>query len=337
MVCIVAIAACYFGYYLWSRPWLLDFSIKSGTPSQLGERAPLAILLYSSVWSLGFPVDILFSASPAQLWTVGLVGGALMMLTARYMRKSARGDEAALFFILWAILFALPGLRALTTSTRTLCTATVGWAYLLAGLLVPTDEQRVVVPIFYRHVVFAANGIVSIACVVATVLIMNEAERSARSRLERAVATMDPPLADGDDLILTNAESNMEIICAGDRLCYVTGRRGVAATFLTPPAADVEFRRSDARTLVARSTAGGLLGAPFHRVARGNAWRPGKGETFRHARFEVEVCDVAPDGQVRELRFTFPGGLEQPGLHFEPPAVVRRGEPTKLTYSGAGP
>src|ERR1043166_6577456 len=125
---LIASSAAYLGYYVYSRPWLLTGA--DGVPSQLNARLPLTLLLYSSVWTLGFPIDVLLGCSDWQTWGVAALGGIMTIIVIHYLRRSTRHDPAALFFALWAVAFMIPSLRALSASTRSLCGATIGWCSL---------------------------------------------------------------------------------------------------------------------------------------------------------------------------------------------------------------
>ncbi len=314
----VAMTLAFLSYYVSSRPWVLELAGRDGLPTQLGTRLPLSLLLYAAVWCLGFPIDILFGASSAQSWTVATAAGLLLLITLRYMRRSIRGDRAALFFALWAILFILPGLRALTASSRTLCTATVGWAYLLVGLIVPCREEDVVVPQFLRHLLFATNGTVSIGCVIGTVLVMNHAETAARTHLTETVSRLDTPLKRDDTLIIAQAPSALDITCGRDRLEFLTGKRDVSLIYMLPPSIDADVRPVDDHTLLVESRRGGLFQAPLHRLTLGPNWTPAVGRTFVRPAFTARITDLSAEGAVRTMTFRFRESLDSPRLHFDP-------------------
>src|SRR5262249_57172871 len=109
----------------------------------LGPRSPLALLLLTAVWSIGFPIDALRIAPEWVEFVVAAASGAVLIVTIPCMRRACRGDRAGLFFALWAIIFLLPGLRAFSPpSARTISTATVGWAYLLVAMILPRREEE---------------------------------------------------------------------------------------------------------------------------------------------------------------------------------------------------
>ena len=321
---LVLSAVAFLGYYMYSRPWVFEVAARDGAPSLLGSRLPQSLLLYAAVWTLGYPVDTLAASSPEVTQWVAAAGGLMLLVAAAFVRKATRRDTAALFFVLWAILFIVPGLRALTVSTRTLCTATIGWTYLIAAVLVPTRSEDTVTPLGLRQFFHATNGIVSICCAIATVLVMNRVEVTARERLAFAVSTMDPPLQDGDALILKQAESTLEMICAGDRLEFMTGRKKVCATYLLPPDVDAEVIPVDDRSVLLRRVNRPLLGSRLHRITRGESWRPKVGDSFDLSYVTISVSKLDEDGEVSELTLSFPRGVRDPRLHFDPTDFAAR-------------
>lgn len=318
---VVLVLSCvYLGYYLASRPWVLDVTgAAAGSPSNLGARLPVTLLLYAAVWAVGYPIDVLYDASTQQIAAVAAAGTVMMGLAIFYLRRSARDDRAALFFALWALLFILPGLRALSASTRTLCAATVGWSYLVSGLIVPTREETAACGLLYRHLIYMANGVVSIGCMIGTVLYMNSAEISARDRLRRIASQVTPALSDGDALVIAEAASPLEMICAGERLEYLTGLRDVAVNYLLPPDAQARFERVDARTLSIRSESGSLFSTPMHVLTLGAAWKPQIGQAFRLRHFSVEISEVDDDAGVKALTVCFTSPPNAGRIHYYPP------------------
>lgn len=319
---LLLISAVYLSYYAYSRPWAFGIGAGDGTPNQFNTRLPFSLLFYSSVWTLGFPVDILYNASPIQTGLLAGIATLLLIMTVHYMRRSSRNDSAALFFLLWAIFFVIPGLRSLTTGTRTLCTATVGWVYLAAGLLVPSREEDVVVPIFFRHVLYAANGIVSIIAAIITVLFMNHSELDARHRLSEILARQKDPLTRGETVFITQAHSSLEIMCAADRLEFMTGCRGVAVNYLLPPEVSATTEPIDSHTLLVSSTGNSLLGAPFHRLVRGPDWNLGVGQCFDLRDFSVQIDEISADGRVTRLRVKFGEPLASHRFRFDPKTLA---------------
>ncbi len=333
---ILTISAMFLAYYVSSRPWVLDLSGIDGSPTQAGTRLPLSLLLYAAVWTIGFPVDALHGATDVLAWIVGAIGGVLLFFTIRYLRRSIRGDAAAIFFILWAILFIAPGLRAMTFSSRTLCIATIGWAYLLSTLLVPTRAEDKFAPYYFRQFLLAANGIVSVGCTIGTVLVLTGAERAACDRLREIASELRSPLRDGDVLIVSEARSMFEIVCAGERLEYLTDCRGVGLHYLQAPDVDAEQFADGQDALIMQARGDSLLGAPLHRMTLGEAWRPQLGQSFSLRTFTAEVAELDADGNVTRLRFNFPDGLRSPGLHFHPPTLIGRDLSESVASSAGG-
>lgn len=322
---LLAIVAAYLAYYASTRSWVFNVAGAESEPTQLGAQLPQTLLLYAAVWSLGFPIDVLHIASDRTSWMVAGAGGLMMLLTIRYLRRSARGDGAALFLVLWLLLFTLPGLRALTASARTLCTATIGWAYLISTILVPTQSQVRPTPMLVRHFVLAVNGVVSIGCIIGTVLVLTGTEKAACERLKDITAHLTPPLQDNDVLIISDARSQFEMICAGERLEYLTGRRGVCLHYLHPPGVAADLSASDETTLVMQARSGSLLGAPLHYLTRGDDWRPTIGQTFSVRHFTATVTAVDAVGDVTRMEFHFPRGLHATGIHLHLPDLIDDG------------
>ncbi|MFQ5425218.1 MAG: hypothetical protein ACE5F9_14730 [Phycisphaerae bacterium] len=318
---LATMAIAFIAYYIHSRPWILSPPHGDGGPAQSGMRILQALLLYASVWTTGYPIDtFLLGASRWHLWTVATVGGLLLLVTIGYMRRSTRGDRAALFFVLWAPALLLPGLGGMTTTNRVMCAATVGWAFLLAGLIVPRREADAA-PLFLRHFLFAANTTVSIGCVIGTVLVMNHAEWRARDRLAGVVAELDSSLSDGDTLLVRESRGPLEISCGAERLELLTGRRHVALTYLLPPDVEGEWQRVDPRTVIVRARDGGLFNTLLYESSSGHDSRAPAGETFRLRGFTIEVEETGEgdDFTVLALRFTEP--LSSPRMHLVPPPV----------------
>ena len=118
------------------------------------------------------------------------------------------------FYALWAILFILPGLSAIAIGSRIVFTATVGWTYLLTGLILPTREQDVVIPRRLRHWFYAANGAISIGCVLGMVLLINHWELDAQNKLNTIVAACSSPLSNGHTLISLKTDTPSEMLCS---------------------------------------------------------------------------------------------------------------------------
>ena len=330
---LVLVTICYLGYYVYSRPWVFEFTGGDGLPTQLGTQLDVAISLYAAVWTIGFPVDVLMEAPTWAIYAVAATGAVMAMIVAVHLRKSMRHDRAAVFFLLWAIFFMLPGLRALSTNARTLCVPTVGWAYLLAGLILPSREENVVVPGLLRHFLFAANGTVSIGCVIGTVLFMNHTELSSRHRLTERLSRLDTPLRDGDALIMANAKSAMGMVWEGDRLEYLTGLKDVSVAYLLSPGTQADrIEREDDHTLLLKSDGASLFGSFTHRLKLGPNWKPRIGQTFRQRDFTAEIAQLGGDDAVTALRLRFNKPLSSPRLHFSPVTLqaIARGRGASL-------
>ncbi len=319
VVCLMG--AVYIAYYAWTRPWHLGLSGDSGVPSAFLTEAPRSIALYLAVWTLGFPIGVLVQAGPVLIAAVSAAGAAAGAVVALHLRRLARVDRATPFFILWSVLFLLPALMT-NPESRVLCAATVGWAYLLAALLAPRGTGAPPRPLWLRHWLFAANGAVSIACAVGIVVVSNQAERQATRHLNRYLAGLERPLESGDTLIVAEAQSPLEFICAGDRLTYVTGRKNVSIAYLTSAGVAAEIRREDDHTLLVTSTSRPLLGSRMHQLTLGPTWKPVVGREFRLEAFTAQIAEVTPEDTVGALRFVFSRPLASPRLHYSPPSLA---------------
>lgn len=315
---ILLIAIVYLAYYLTTRPWILTPANGGGYPSQAATHWPFSFLLYSAVWVVGFPVDLLLLASPEVVIAVALASAILGLGAIYYLRKSTQNDPAALFYALWAILFILPGLSAIAIGSRIIFTATVGWAYLLTGLILPAREQDVVIPRPLRHWFYAANGAISIGCVMVMVFLISRWEFDARNRLSTIVATCSPPISNGHALISLHTDTPSEMLCSGDRLEFLTGVRDVAALYLLPPGMNVTTQIENDRTVVLRSEDGVPFGTDLQRLALPPDWKPVAGQTILLRDFTVELMDVRDECQVAALRLRFNEPLASSRLHLFP-------------------
>lgn len=313
---IIAISIAYVAYYITSRPWLASGA--DHMPNQL--HSPLkAILLYLSVWTLGFPIDVLISATPAQVRTIALVAGLMTVLVLHYLKRSARNDPNALFFALWAVAFMLPPLRAMSASSRSICVATAGWSYLLTSLILPPTERQVVVPRLFRHFLYTANGMASIGCVIATVLYMNVTEQDAQSRLTKICAALPDGLHQGDTLVITQAESAADLMCSGDRLEFLTGIGNVSTTHLLPAGIDATSEIADPHTIVVRARDRSLFDSALHHLTLPSDWCPKVGQSFDLKDCTLRIAEVSPGGGVEAIEVRFSEPLSSGRVHFIPP------------------
>ncbi len=330
VVILAMMTAGYFWYYLTSRPWAFNLAEAEANPSQFSSYWPLSILLYFSVWVTGFPIDALLLASPAQVMAVAVVGSLFGLVALIYLRKSVRNDPAAAFFAIWAILFILPALPALTVSARTLCVATVGWTYLLSGLILPSREEDVVIPALLRQWYYAANGVVSVGCIITMVMLVNSWEFGARERLGHMTARCQPGLSNGDLIVSLTTESAAETLCSADRLEFLTGHTDVVVAYPLPPGVQVSAQIEDSHTLLLRSTDETLFGSAIQRLALPQDWRPFVGDTIEMRDFKLEIAEVDDDDDVIALRLRFNDPISSPRLHIDPPQTV-------MQASAAGP
>ncbi len=320
LVLVFLATGCYLAYYLYSRPWNLAIGVDR-SPSPRIEYLPLILLLYASIWTIGFPIDLLHMATKGQVFVVAALGGAVLLFALRYLRKSIRGDRAAFFFVLWAIFFALPVLRVPFASARLLSVATVAWAYLLVGLTIRSRSGQAIAPLWFRGWINAANGVISVGCVIGMVFILNRSEWDARDRIERVIASLPTPPREGDSLIVDRAESSYEYIWGGDRLEFVTGLRNVSLKFLLPPVFEGALLVVDEKTLKAQAERAGHLGSTLSRLTLGPSWQPVVERRFDLRDFTAEITEAGPDGAVRAVQFRFRQPLSTAQLHFYPPEL----------------
>jgi len=311
----------YLVFYQRTRPWLFDSSGSDGVTNQMDWRWPLSLLQYSAVWTLGYPIDVLLVAPPWQSLVISVCGGLGAVIAIWYLLKSTRGEKAACFFALWAVFFILPGMRAVTASSRTLCTATIGWSYLVTSLIVPTREVDAVMPSILRHLYYAANGVVSIGCAIGTVLFMNHSELQAQAMVRKIVGACSQPLRDGHAIIAAQAGSPVENICGADRLEFMTRLRNVAFVHLLPPDIEATFEVQDDRTALLMARDRSLFGSPLHALTLPKNYRPQLGQRFRLRDFTVEIAEMRDDDFVAAMRLRFDEPLDSPCLHFYPPPL----------------
>ncbi len=329
---LTVVGVCYLSYYFHSRPWAMNPGSGDGLHSQLDARLPLVMLGYIAVWTIGFPIDALLLADP--LWLrllVALLAGALLIPLCRSLRRLAEEESTILFFALWAVLFIAPALRAIAPSARYLSVASAGWAYLLAAMLAQPRGSRFAPSLLQRQWFYAANGIVSVCCVVAMVQYLNRSELAAQQRVRSGLSSQ---LRDGDAVFLANAESATELLCTGDRIEFLSGAREVSAYPLVVPGVAATFSRVDSHTLVIRSSGGSLFGTPLHRLAFGRGWEWNEGMTFQLREFTTEISDVGDDGSVRAMTIRFNEPLGSRRYHFMPPGLAEGEPPVSPAASG---
>jgi len=339
-IMVFVMATVYLAYYAATRPWHLGLTGGTAEQGSVIVSALRSLPLYCAVWTTGFPISILLQAHTTLITVVASVGAVGALIVAWHLRRRIRetdpggGDPAASFFILWAVLFLLPALLT-NPETRVLCPATIGWAYLLACLLAPARRQGGrATPLWLRHWLFAANGAVGIACAVGTILISNNAERQASRDVQHYLSVQESPLQDGDAMIVAEARSPLELICAGDRLEFLTGRKDLAFATLTFPGTGAKITRQDDHTLILTATSTPFMATPMHRRILGPGWKPKPGDRFRLRDFTAEIAAIDENDAVTALRLRFARPLASRSLHFYPPdlADIARGSAPTSRY-----
>lgn len=261
------------------------------------------LLLYGSVWFGGVPIHALpnlgKSITPLVVG-IGFVGWlAIAWIAIRQLREGRPGTR---FFSLWIAAFLLPALLTIP-EPRALSIATVGWAYLLVGFLMPyvppVDDRKL---IWTRQWFLAVNGIVSVCCGIGTILVMNGEERAARNRIDRISKIVAPPLHDGDTLMILAAESPYELICAGGRLAWMTGLNDVSTIYLSLANADATIEAEADGAWLVRGTAPYLLDSPTHRLTLGADYAPRIGDRFELNQMTVTIAELDEQGRVTSLR-----------------------------------
>jgi hypothetical protein len=315
---VASAATAYVCYYLMTRT-LSAGSQESALAGAAGMISKLG--LYLSVWALGFPIQSLLGAGPGVITVVCSLAFLLTLISLLVLRRVEPVDTAWIFFAAWAAAFLCPALIA-TAEPRALAVASIGWAYLLALLIVPSEKPA---PIWLRHWLLFANGGISVVATVATVLFTNTAERDARAAMKEYVAASPSPLMDGQTLIVAEAKFPFEFLCAGDRLEYLSGRRDVSIKFLTPPGTKAAVVKQDDRTLAMQSTGPPVIGQPFQRLTLGNSWKAQVGTQFKLRDFTVEITGLAEDGSAKAMSVRFAEPLSSPRYRFVPESM--RGMP----------
>lgn len=289
--------------------WYFQISQGGAGPIDADRLVTIArnMALYATVWVIGLPVAILpHVATGITLLATG-AGVLCWLAIGRLVHRQWRdGRPGVLFFLLWSLAFIAPALLTIPES-RALSIATVGWAWLLTGLLMPNEKQSHKTrdpSIWTRQWFLATNGIVSVCCGIGTIYMMSQFEQHARAELKHIVESLDRPLEDGDTLVMLEADSPFELICAGDRLALVSHHHDVSAVYLTLQGADAKVTRVGPREFLIRGTAPGLFDTPAHRLTLGAGYQPSIGDTFELADFSLEVAELDDADAVTALRLT---------------------------------
>ncbi|MCB9851691.1 MAG: hypothetical protein H6819_01245 [Phycisphaerales bacterium] len=300
-----------------------------------------SLTLYPCVWVIGLPIAIL-PQLPESATSCAIAAGIVCWMAMAFVifRQWRNGRRGILFFALWALAFMAPALLTIPES-RAISIATVGWAWILVGILMPDESSASQIgrpSIWTRQWFLATNGIVSVCCCIGTLYMMQRYELDARDHLRRIVEQLDAPLNDGDCLVVLEADTPFELICAGDRLSVVTNRQDVRTIFLTMRGADASVIVDGPRTSMIRGAAPQLFDTPAHRLTLGAGYRPHIGDTFELADFSFEVANLNDKGEVVALRLrihddadvsrlrTFPANLFGQSLGGPRRDAGRRGE-----------
>ncbi len=324
---LVALAIVYVAFYLATQPVRARVASNWDQLATLVSTWPQSFGLYAAMWTTGVPVQALYFLPAAWLLPAAAILGAILAAVIMwYLFRCCRADSGAGFFALWTLGFLSLALLTIP-EPRALCLATVGWAYLLTGLLVPRGQSCRVAPGAVRHGLLAASGVISIIASIAVFAVHVRLDEHMSNTMAAYVANLEPPLASGDTLIMAKAESGFDVPFAGDRLEYLAGMKGPSATYLTVADAHATFVREDDHTLCARSTSPALFDSLMHRLILGPRFEPKVGKRYLGPGFTAEIAAVQ-DGVVTELRFTFEQPLTSPRLRFAPDALSRiaRGE-----------
>ncbi|HVP10940.1 MAG TPA: hypothetical protein VMV94_07090 [Phycisphaerae bacterium] len=329
-IVVAVMAVIYMAYFVATRPWQFGLG-GDQAPSNVSflAGAPKAVLLYLAVWVLGFQTDVLMllKAGPNLVLAIGLLGLCVAVVVARYVARMARKDSGTLFFTLWALSFLLVGLLT-SPAPRVLCVATIGWAYLVAGLLTAPAEDRATSPLWLRRWLLTTSGAVNILCGLGTVLTQDRLELQMRANLAEYIAAQPRALQAGDALIVAEAQDPLELVLMPERVQYTTGLSDVSVSFLTPPGAAGCVERQDDHTLIFGSQGADLLDEKLYKLTQGRDEKRRVGQTFATRDFVAEIRDVGGDGRVTSLAFHFHDPLTSERLHFYPPdlAMIAQGD-----------
>jgi len=331
LILLTTFATCYAGFYLYSRGNALMPS--SDAPSHIPSLALTLwnLPLYLSVWTIGFPIGVLLQDGIVIPVAVRIVGAATTIALLPAVIRLQRGRPAIRFFVIWAVAYAAFALLTLPES-RALSVATVGWAFILVALILPIElpvvEARTVAAggdtraePWQRHMLLCANGIVSVLCGVATLVVVQRGERHAQANLLASVDVA--KLHDGDAVVIRRAVSPFEMLCAGDRLEYLSGKRDLSVAFLETPGLPIQVDMVNDKTLVLTAPPPGPLGAPAHSVLLGDRFIPVIGRSFRLRDFTATIDAIDSGGRASSLTLRFNDPLVGSRVHYVSPPSPR--------------
>ena len=328
---VTVIATCYAGFYLYSRSHAL--LPLSDAPSHIPSLALTLwhLPLYLSVWTIGFPIGALLQDGIVVPVAVRIVGAATTIALIPFVMRLQRGRPAFRFFIIWAVAFAAFALLTLPES-RALSVATVGWAFILVALILPIElpaaeagvepaERDPRAKPLQRHMLLCANGIVSVVCGIATLVVMEHGERDAQANLRAGVDVA--KLNDGDAVVIRKAASPLEMLCAGDRLEYLSGKQDLSVAFLETPGLPIQVEMVNDKTLVLTAPPPGPLGAPAHAVLLGDRFIPVVGRAFHLRDFTATIDRLDSSGRASSLTLRFNDPLVGGRVHYVSPPGPR--------------
>ncbi len=310
------LAAAYLAYYASTR-W---DALSTAGGDNAAQRVLSALGLYSAVWSIGFPASLLLHESHERILVVTLAGAGVMLMALPHLFRLRLHEPRARFFGLWTIFFLMPALLVAPES-RALSVAGVGWIFLLTCLIVPREPAPNIAPLWLRHLLLTANGVLAAGCGIGTAWYMFQAELQCRASLLQHVASRHEPIADGDVLVVARAGSPFELIAAGARLEYLLNLRDARAIFLTLTGSDAQFARLKDRQLRVWSTGTPLLNSPAHRLTLGAGLRPSVGQIFQLRGVSILIEALHPQGGVSRFTATFDEPFSSGSVHLCPPAT----------------
>lgn len=331
LILLTIFAAGYAAFYLYSRSNALMPS--ADAPSHIPSLALTLwnLPLYLSVWTIGFPIGALLQDGIVVPVAVRIAGAITTIALIPVVMRLQRGRPAFRFFVIWAVAFAAFALLTLPES-RALSVATVGWVFILVALILPIElpvvesaNESIEVdhrakPL-QRHMLLCANGIVSVACGIATLVVVQLGERHAQASLRASVDIA--KLQDGDAVVIRKAVSPFEMLCAGDRLEYLSGKRDLSVAFLETPGLPIKVDMVNDKTLVMTAPPPGPLGAPAHAVLLGDRFIPVIGRTFRLRDFTATIDALDSVGRASSLTLRFNDPLVGGRVHYVAPPESR--------------